>query len=348
VKESNDVLGCLPSPGSLLIEDFGTGLVIHAPFGTRANETLGIVVAALLTTRMGIDVGVERDPYRILLTSTGQLDPDRVVDILRGYNGTQVSSILRLAVKHTQSFSSRFVHVARRMGVIRREARTKDIPVRRLIANLENGPVFEEAMREILQEKLDEQRVRVLFDGISGGLIDIRVVNTTKPSPLARLIVEEKTRFEIIGEITDENEVLRLVENRLTARQLRLVCLGNDDWDSVRTISTLGDTIECPNCGSRMIAVISPSDSTLTTIVKMRRNGKTLTDEETTQYSAAVLTAELVSTYGKKALMVLAAHGIGPRTASRVLQSVTCDRLALLREIVRAEREYARTRPFWQ
>lgn len=348
VRESNDALGFLPSPESLLVEDFGTGLVIHAPLGTRANETLGIVVAALLTTRIGIDVGVERDPYRILLTSTSRLDPERVVDILKGYNGTQVSSILRLAVKHTQSFSSRFVHVARRMGVIRRDARTKDVPVRRLIANLEDGPVFEEAMREILQEKLDEKRVIALFDNISKGLVEIRVVTTTKPSPLARLIVEEKTRFEILGEITDESEILRLVESRLTARQFRLVCMANGDWDSVRTISTLGDTIECPNCGSRMIAVMSPSDSTLMTIMKMRRDGKSLSNEEMMEYSAAVLTAELVSTYGKKALMVLAAHGIGPRTASRVLQSATTDRLTLLREIVRAEREYARTRPFWQ
>jgi ATP-dependent Lhr-like helicase len=97
-----------------------------------------------------------------------------------------------------------------------------------------------------------------------------------------------------------------------------------------------------------MIAVISPSDSTLTATIKMKREGKTLSNEEVMQYSAAVLTAELVSIYGKRALMVLAAHGIGPRTASRILHSGTTDRLALLREIVRAEREYARTRPFWQ
>ncbi|RDE15156.1 MAG: hypothetical protein C4K47_03070 [Candidatus Thorarchaeota archaeon] len=348
VRESSEALGCLPSLESLLVEDFGTGLVIHVPLGTRANETLGIVVAALLTTCMGIDVSVERDPYRILLTATGRLDPERVVDILRGYDGKQASSILRLAVKHTQSFSSRFVHVARRMGVIRRETRTKDVPIRRLIASLEDSPVFQEAMREILQEKLDEERVIDLFNDISEGLIDIRIVTTTKPSPLARLIVEEKTRFEILGEITDESEVLRLVENRLNARQLRLVCMANGDWDSVRTISTLSDAIECPKCGSRMIAVISPSESTLTAIMKMKRKGKTLSNDEMNQYSAAVLTAELVSTYGKSALMVLAAHGIGPRTASRILQSGSTDRLALLREIVRAEREYARTRPFWQ
>jgi len=347
VAESNETLGRLPSTDSLLVEDFGTGLVIHAPLGTRANETLGIVVAALLTTRMGIDVGVERDPYRILLTSTRRLDPEQVVDILRDYDGKQVSAILRLAVKHTQSFASRFVHVARRMGVISRETRSKDVPVRRLITTLEDGPVFEEAMREILQEKLDEERVVRLFNDISTGLVNIHVVVTPRPSPLARLIVEEKTRFEILGEITDENEVLRLVESRLGARQFRLVCMANGDWESVRTISTLDDPVVCPKCGSQMIAAISPSESTLMAIIKMRRDGKTLSSEEMMQYSAAVLTAELISTYGKKALMVLAAHGIGPRTASRVLRPGITDRLALLREIVRAEREYARTRPFW-
>jgi ATP-dependent Lhr-like helicase len=183
------------------------------------------------------------------------------------------------------------------MGVISRETRSKDVPVRRLITTLEDGPVFEEAMREILQEKLDEERVVRLFNAISTGLVNIRVVVTPKPSPLARLIVEEKTRFEILGEITDENEVLRLVENRLGARQFRLVCLANGDWESVRTISTLDDPLACPKCGSQMIAAVSPSESTLMAIIKMRRDGKTLSSDEMMQYSAAVLTAELLSTY---------------------------------------------------
>ncbi len=346
--ESHESLGRLPSVDTVLVEDFGAGLVIHTPFGTKANEALGIVVAALLTTSIGVDVGVERDPYRILLTSTARLDSTRVVDTLKGYTGNQVSTILRLAVKHTQTFASRFIHVARRMGVIRRDVRVKDIPVRRLIDAFQDGPVYEETMREVLHDKLDESMVVDLFDRISSGAVEVYTVVTDRPSPLARLIIEEKSRFEVLGEITDENEILRLMEARLLTKQFRLVCMANGDWNSVRTISTLDETVSCPSCGSRMIAAVSPDDSELPGIMKLVKAGGAVPNDKRKLYAAGVLTAELVATYGRIALLALAGRGIGPMTASRILRPGMTDRVSLLRQIAEAERNYARTRPFWE
>jgi len=57
-------------------------------------------------------------------------------------------------------------------------------------------------------------------------------------------------------------------------------------------------------------------------------------------------TASLVASHGKKALMVLAGYGIGPDTASRILATQK-DGDELLKEILRAEVTYARTRRFW-
>jgi ATP-dependent Lhr-like helicase len=334
VHAAADVLGMIPTQSSIVIEDFESGLVIHAPFGTKVNESLGIVIAALLTTRTGSEVGVERDPYRILLTSNKRIDPNQVAD--------------RLAVKRTQSFGSRFVHVARRMDVIRRDAKLREIPVRRLIKSFQETPVFEEAMREVLEDKLDEKRVIEIFEGASSGKLTVHIVKADKPSALARLIVEEKTRFEVMGEITDENEVLRMVEDRLMSKKFRLICLGNGDWNSVRTVSTLDDEISCPVCGSKVIAALFPTDKDFTKIVNKRVSGKKLTREEEKQYRAGTLIAGLVSRYGKRALLVLAGRGIGATNASRILHPGLTDRQSLLRAVAKAEMEYARTRPFWK
>ncbi|MHA2159144.1 MAG: DEAD/DEAH box helicase, partial [Candidatus Thorarchaeota archaeon] len=202
LRTSKDLLGTLPSKDLFVLEEFDSGLVLHAPLGTKVNETLGIVVASLLTTRFGLEVAVERDPYRMLFTAGKRIDPHWIKDVLHEYSGKQVSVILRLAMKHTQNFASRFIQVARRMDVIRKDAKSKEIPVKYLIKSFEDSPVFQEAMREVLNDKMDEKRVMRIFDRYSKGSLEIHTVKTGGPSPLARLIVEEKTRFEVMGEIT--------------------------------------------------------------------------------------------------------------------------------------------------
>jgi ATP-dependent Lhr-like helicase len=344
---SKSVLEQLPTEDLFVIESFDSGLVLHAPLGTKANETLGIVVASLLTTRFGVEVAVERDPYRILFTASKRIDPSWVIDVLQEYSGEQVSVILRLAMKHTQNFASRFIHVARRMDVVKRDAKHREVPVKYLIRSLEGSPVFEETMREVLVDKMDEKRVMDVFDRYSKGELRVHMVSTDNPSPLARLIIEEKTRFEVMGEITDEDEVLRMMEERLLSKKFRLVCMAADHWNSVRTLSTLEDEVSCPICDSKMIAAVSPTSKNLPKIVAKRVRGERLTRSEEKEFKAASLTAELISRYGKTALLVLAGRGIGAITASRILKPGLKERLEILRAIAKGELQYERTRPYW-
>ncbi|TFG31444.1 DEAD/DEAH box helicase [Candidatus Thorarchaeota archaeon] len=347
LRQSKKELGKIPSPDLFILETFDAGIVLHSPLGTRANETLGIVIASLLTTRLGIVVAVERDPYRILFTAKDELKSSHILDVLNDYSGDQASHILRLAVKQTQNFASRFVHVGRRMDIIRKDAKSKQIPVKYLIKSFEDTPVFEEAMREVLEEKMDEKRAMEVFGRFSSGDLEIHEVKTLKPSPLARLIVEEKTRFEVMGEITEENEVLRMMEERLLSKQFRLICMAENHWNSVRTIATMEDIVTCPICESKMIGVVQLSEKDFPKLLQKRLRGEILTKEEEKKYQAASLTAELVSRYGKTALLVLAGRGIGATTASRILSPGLKERLQILKAIAKGELQYERTRPYW-
>jgi ATP-dependent Lhr-like helicase len=186
-----------------------------------------------------------------------------------------------------------------------------------------------------------------VFDRYSNGKLQVHIVSTKAPSPLARLIIEEKTRFEVMGEITEEDEVLRMMEERLLSKKFRLICMAADHWNSVRTLSTLDDDVRCPICESKMIAAISPTKKDFPKIVAKRVRGERLTKSEEKEQRAASLIAELVSRYGKTALMVLAGRGIGATTASRILRPGLKDRLEILRAIAKGELQYERTRPFW-
>ena len=55
----------------------------------------------------------------------------------------------------------------------------------------------------------------------------------------------------------------------------------------------------------------------------------------------------MVQTYGKKAAIVLAAKGVGPTNAVRILNNYHRTEDDLYLDIIRAERDYIRTRMFW-
>ena len=232
------------------------------------------------------------------------------------------------------------------MGAVRKDVPLSEVPVSRLIRALEGTPVFDEATREVLVEKFDTGRISAVFDAVSEGSCSVIVVRTGRPSPLARLILETKTRFEVISDVADEAEVLSLLEDRLLGKQFRLVCT-NCGWSSLRTLRTLEAHVQCPACGSSMIAPQPPDHPRVEQVLRRQRSGVRLTRTEQRELKSASLAASLVAQYGKRALLVLAGHGIGPHTAAQILKPHMTDRTELLRAIARAEAEYARTRPFW-
>jgi len=104
---------------------------------------------------------------------------------------------------------------------------------------------------------------------------------------------------------------------------------------------------ECPKCGSRLMGIIHKSHDKTVNIVKKRLKKKELTPEELHTFQTARRSADLVIVYGKKAIIVLAGRGIGPETAARVLSRMQPSKEKLLRDILEAEKTFARTKVYW-
>jgi ATP-dependent Lhr-like helicase len=126
-----------------------------------------------------------------------------------------------------------------------------------------------------------------------------------------------------------------------------LVCVFNGDWDAVRVVGQLPEKIHCPKCRSTLIAATYRSNDALAGIVKKKKKGGKLSLEEEHNWRQAWQSASLVQTKGKEAVLVMSGRGVGPATATRVLRRIHRTQEDLFLDILKAEREYARTRLFW-
>jgi ATP-dependent Lhr-like helicase len=107
-------------------------------------------------------------------------------------------------------------------------------------------------------------------------------------------------------------------------------------------VERVADHPTCPKCGARLVAALKPYEEEQYAIVgKAKKNA-----EERAVEQRLMRNANIVLSSGKKAIITLAARGVGPENASRVLATLT-DGDAFYREILKAERTFIQTHRYW-
>jgi ATP-dependent Lhr-like helicase len=146
------------------------------------------------------------------------------------------------------------------------------------------------------------------------------------------------------------------VEERLAEEELVLVCLRCGYRRNVTPARYLADGGSvCRICKGSLSAVVSPRRTAeieqLVKYAKRKWKGKgparvvasTLPPLVRQGYTSA----ELLASHGVRALQALAARGVGPETARRILSKPYRTDADFLTELLKAERGYAQTRAFW-
>lgn len=334
-----------PSSRRIIVEVFRDVAVIHAPFGDLVNRTLALALTAILTNKLGYSVGFQTDQYRIALIGVHALTGEDVASELRRLKPSDLPILLDAVLPETGLFKWRFWHVAVRFGIIDRGADYKASKARALVEMYRGTPVFQETIREILTDKLDLEGALRVLDGVSKGVITIEQLSKrSAPSPMAMPILERSIPQDVLKPAY--GETLRILKQRLMNTRVKLLCVYNNDWETVLRVLSVGDRVRCPKCGSTLIAVTRPGDLESRKIVAKWLRRARMTREERNHWMSLWRSASLVQAMGKRAVMVLAGRGIGPMKASRILRFYRGED-ELLKEILRAEIEYVRTRPFW-
>ena len=331
----------VPDNKNMLIENYKDFIIIHTCAGSLVNDTLGRYLAAVITNETGVAVNMKNDPYRIILQTV--IDVKRIQELLEEADDIKV--ILTAALERSSMFMWRFLHVARRFGVISREAKFDKINMNKIVSNYAKTPVYEETLRELFLEKMDMENAALVLDRIRKG--DIKIHMKPGLSYLGELALVHQFR-EVMKPRMPEKEILNAFRKRLLTTRVRLLCTNCGDFNLIMKVKDVEDQPACPKCHSRLIAVVSKRKLNAGEVVKKRTKKKPLTDEEQKDLQTVRRSADLVMVYGKKAAEVLAGHGIGPQTAARILSMLHTDKEKFYKDILNAEKLFAKNKIYWK
>ncbi|HET7324260.1 MAG TPA: DEAD/DEAH box helicase [Halococcus sp.] len=329
----------MPTANRIVVESEHRSVVVNACFGHTTNETLGRVLSALLGQQTGSSVGMEIDPYRIELDVPRGVAGRDVVSVLEETKPEHVEGIIELSLKHSDALKFKLAQVAATFGALKSWQGNERFGRGRLLSALEDTPVYDEAIREVFHEDLAVEDAGEILSQIQAD--EIEVVTHGGHTPVG--IDGRSSGKELLAPENADASVIETVRKRIREDRMRLFCLHCQEWERTQEVRRIPDQPECPLCGSTRIAALNPWAEEVVESIKAGEKN----DEQEKQTRRAYQAANLVQTHGKQAVIALAARGVGPHNAARIISKLRENEDDFYRDILAQERQYARTQSFW-
>lgn len=329
-----------PQDDVLLIEGSEEYIVIHVPLGSKGNTTLSRLIAAEISRRYGIPVRVFSSAYAIVLEFPSQgFKVEEVEKIIKTVDPEILDLVLENYITKTNLFKWRFIHVARRFGLISKNAKMDKINVRKFVDALVDSPVYKETLKELYHDKLDVDSVKGLLEGIRRG--KYKIAKKKEIGNIGKMELSKALQIpELVNPETPENTILEMFKRRVLDKKVNLMCTSCGA-DRIFRVEDLPKHIKCIRCGSPLIAVVHDVENAREIIKKKR-----LSKKEEKKMLELSRNSELVREFGKRAVIAMAVTGIGSQTAARILRVPYNDE-EFWRALLDAERDYYRTKMFW-
>ncbi len=341
----------VPSDRLVLFEGFGKYLIVHLCFGESVNRTFAYVFEEVLSRR-----GLVRmwwlDGYRLLMeltTDTEDLDLDTIAKELMGLTPEELERTYAVAAQRNFPFPARVKHVAERFGALKRGKLIAHPNLCSLPTRFEKTPIFEEALQETGRDLIDMDRSKELLLAVAGGGIEVRTfLAGERPTPIAYGLLY---RYLEVPEAVAPDSLGKSSYQRMKASifgtEVSLLCVKCGTDQGATTVGDLPEEPKCARCGSGLLVPCYWGTAKLADMIGRRDAKSQLNDEERSELSRARRGADLVLSYGKKAVVAQTVYGIGPQTASRILAEMHDDEEAFYRDLLEAKIRFVTTRQYW-
>jgi ATP-dependent Lhr-like helicase len=329
----------IPTDDRFVVEGSARKVILNSTNGHQVNETLGRLLAALVGQRTGSSVGMEVDPYRVEFEVPAKTHASTFVATLEETDPSHVEALCELALKRSDTLKFTLAQVAAKFGTLKRYQGQGRFGGDRLLAALEDTPVFDEAVREVFHRDLAVDATADLLGRLGGGDLSVAVAREHTPLGTGG---RSSGRELLVPENADAS-VIDAVRERIREDRVILLCLHCGEWKRKTKVRRVPDQPECPECGATRIAALNPWDEE--TVKAVRAPEKD--DEQERLTKRAYRSASLVQAHGKTAVIAMAARGVGPHNAARIISKLREDEDDFYRDILEQERQYARTQSFW-
>ncbi len=341
----------VPTHERVVIEAFENYLIIHACFGDRVNNTLGEVYEELLS-RKGIVRQWWADGYRILIeltTTPSDLVLDEIQSTLFDLEPGVMEGIFNGILHRHFPFGYYMKFIAERFGALKRGLMFTGDNLRELALRFRMTPIYDETIREALLLHVDFPSVREIYKSIRNGSIKIQTFQSRdKPTPIAyHLLYKHIDIPELIAPETVEKDTISRLKFSLDNMTVDLLCFDCGELTQNLVVKSLPTKPVCPSCSSGLLAVSSWSTDYLAQILHKKLRGQVIEDNERSMLARTRRSADLVLSYGRRAVVAQCVYGIGPQTASRLLAKMHDDDKSFYRDLLEAKLQFITTRPYW-
>ncbi len=312
----------------IILEKEGNTCIIQITGGTKLNYTFALLITFSLSEKYGESFLFDISPYHIMIQGNSKFSVDDVIYAIQNASSS-LESIDRY-VEKTRIFTYNFINVGKKFGIISKDNDFTRIRIDKIVSIYRNTWLYYESLEKFKWDYLQIGKAKEMVKNIENGSIEI--VKRDKFSSSSKLYISNLK--EKMMPIRPTGPILNAIKKRLQSEELGFYCL------SCKRIFTakISDMKEkrCIFCSSPRIAPFKTYE--IDSIKEM--------SPET--FRKLNISYHLLRMYEDKALLVLAAHGIGPETASRILQVPTKREDELLEKILQNEVEFAKNRRFWE
>jgi ATP-dependent Lhr-like helicase len=239
--------------------------------------------------------------------------------------------------------------IAERFGALRRGLMFTGDNLRELALRFRMTPIYDDTIREALLLHVDFPSVREIYKSIRNGSIKIQSFQSRdKPTPIAyHLLYKHIDIPELIAPETIEKDTISRLKFSLDNMTVDLLCFDCGELTQNLVVKSLPTKPSCQSCGSGLLAVSSWSTDYVAQLLRKKLKGQVIEENERSMLARTRRSADLVLSYGRRAVIAQCVYGIGPQTASRLLAKMHDDDKSFYRDLLEAKLQFITTRPYW-
>ena len=212
--------GTLPHRHHLLVERISdphggregiSQVVLHTFWGGRVNRPLAIALQAAWQERHGEHLELMHDNDCLMLRLPDGVEAD---DLLGMVDPDNMELLLRRHLETTGFFGARFREAAGRALLLPRQSFRQRMPLwlsrlrakklMEAVQKFEDFPILLEVWRNCLQDVFELPRLKQMLDEVRSGVISVRTVTTSSPTPFSANVVWKQTNELMYQDDTPE------------------------------------------------------------------------------------------------------------------------------------------------